>query len=118
MKKLIILIFSVVLLSSCATHSGYIASSASLSKANFSYKKQISGTSKATYVFGLGGFSKQSLIDEAKRNMLAENPLKENQALANVSVSWKKSSYTIFVIINKCIVTADIVEFNDNGMKE
>jgi hypothetical protein len=44
--------------------------------------------------------------------MLAENPLKDNQTLANLTVNFKKSLYLGLIYSTvKCTVTADIVEF-------
>lgn len=101
-----------LLVSCAASHYGGMANSAALSSANFSYVKQnIKGESQATYVLGIGGLAKESLINEAKQNMMAQNPLKDNQALANITVSFKGSSYFIFFGTMKCNVSADVVEF-------
>lgn len=96
-----------------ATQVGNMSGSASLSSPNFLYKKQnIFGESKATYVLGIGGEARQSLILEAKKNMLKENPLLKNQALANVTVSYKNTNFMGFlVVVVRCNVSADIVEF-------
>lgn len=77
------------------------------------YKKQnIVGESTATYVLGIGGEGRQSLIMEAKKNMLKDNLLLANQALANVSVSYKTTHFLGFLATEvKCIVSADVVEF-------
>ena len=109
---LIISIFS--FLTGCiATHVGNMSGSASLDSPNFIYKNQnVFGEAKATYVLGIGGEARQSLIREAKINMLKENPLLKNQALANVSVSYKTTGFLGFLVtVVKCDVSADIVEF-------
>ncbi|MDV7396293.1 DUF6567 family protein, partial [Arthrospira platensis SPKY1] len=87
--------------------------SASLDSPNFEYKKKdVTGEAVATYFLGIGGVSKQSLVFEAKQNMLRANPLLKNQALANVSVSYKWTGFLGFVFVTvKCNVSADIVEF-------
>ncbi|HPE57878.1 MAG TPA: hypothetical protein P5514_06170 [Bacteroidales bacterium] len=114
MKKVLqisILAVIAIFLSSCAMHTGYMNNSASLTEANFSYVKQsISGYAEAMYVFGIGGLEKEALVQEAKAQMLKENPLGPNQTLANITVNWKNS---FFVIVNmsKVTVTADVVEF-------
>ena len=70
MKKSILkstlVIISAILLTSCsAGHSGYMANSASLSSANFSYIKQnIKGEATATYILGIGGLAKETLVNE------------------------------------------------------
>lgn len=116
MKSLIkfsILAVTVFLLSSCAMHNGYMNNSASLSEANFSYVDQkMCGSSKTVKVFGIGGSGKDALVDEAKNEMLGDIELLSNQALANVTVSWKNTGFIIWTT-TKCTVTADIVEFTN-----
>lgn len=110
-SRLLTLTVFVAMLSSCAMHSGYMNNSTSLSNANFSFTQQnISGFSEAFYVFGIGGNEKEALVEEAKRDMLKDHPLQPNQTLANVTVNWKNSFYLV-VMMSKCTVTADIVEF-------
>jgi hypothetical protein len=118
MKKIILkstmaIMLALSIVGCSAVHSGSMENSASLSSANFSYAKQnIQGKSQATYVLGIGGLAKETLVNEAKQKMLAENPLKDNQTLANLTVSFKKSYYFGLVYSTvKCTVTADVVEF-------
>jgi hypothetical protein len=117
MKKIILkstlAVVLVFLLGGCsAAHFGTMSNSASLDSANFSYVKQnIKGKSQATYVFGIGGLAKESLVNEAKQKMLAENPLKDNQALANLTVSYKGSHYLMLFGTMECTITADVVQF-------
>ena len=111
LKILLAVIVSVALMSSCAVHNGFMKNSASLSEANFDYVNQsISGTSNAQYVFAIGGLDRQALVEEAKKEMLKNNPLQANQVLANVTVNWKYSFYVV-VFKTECTVTADVVEF-------
>jgi hypothetical protein len=107
-----------VLFTSCAAyHNGYMTNSASLSEANFSYLKQnIKGEATATYVLGIGGLSKKTLVDHAKQKMLDSNPLESNQTFANLTVNFKSSIYFGFLVRTvKCTVTADVVEFNSSN---
>ena len=103
-----------IFISSCAAvHSGYMSNSAALGSANFSYVRQnIKGEATATYIFGIGGLAKETLVDNAKQQMIASNPLKSNQTLANLTVNFKSSMYfgLIYKTV-KCTVTADVVEF-------
>ena len=111
---LVLVVSLCFLLTGClATHMGTMSGSASLSSPNFMYKKQnIFGESTATYILGIGGEGRQSLIIEAKKNMLKENPMLQNQALANVTVSYKTTHFIGFLVMNvKCMVSADVVEF-------
>lgn len=110
--KWIAALFAISLLSGCAMHAGYMTNSASLTQANFSYvQMNIKGDSRATYVLGIGGFNKNTLVNFAKQQMLADHPLKNNQALVNVTVNFKRATVLgIYTEVN-CRVTADVVEF-------
>jgi hypothetical protein len=110
--KSLLTLLVISFLSSCAFHNGYMLSSASLSSNNFTYvKKDVKGTAVVSYFFGFGGHSKKAIVDDAKKDLLSNNPLNDNQALANLTVSWKQTFVLPFSIRNRCTVTADIVEF-------
>lgn len=117
MKKLIlksVFILSIaILLTSCAAGlSGSMSGSAALNSNNFTYaQKNVQGMSQATYVFGIGGMKREAIVNEAKQIMLANNPLRNNQAMANLVVDFKYSSFLGIVNTVKCYVSADIVEF-------
>ncbi len=98
-------------LPSCAIQKGTLQNSSSLSSNNFTYvKRNVKGSAKSVLVFGIGGFLKESLVNEAKINMLQDNQLQNNQALVNITVSEKQSIY-VFIIVQSITITADIVEF-------
>ncbi len=104
-----------LMVSSCAIHTGVMSNSAQLSHANFTYvKKGLYGTCQTTRVLGFGGVFKADLVEEAKKEMLADYKLQANQALANVTVDWKHGRY-ILVKTTKCSVSADVVEFTNEG---
>jgi hypothetical protein len=107
------LVFTLIsFLSSCATHTGYMTNSASLSSDNFNYvNREVSGTAMATYVFFIGGLSKIALVDAAKNDLLVAHPLENNQTLVNLTVNWKYTFVIPFLWTNRCTVTGDIVEF-------
>lgn len=88
--------------------------STSLSSNNFTYvKMNVQGTSTIKYFLSCGGYKKSTLVNDAKQSLLASNPLQKNQALANITVNWKKTYIlSVFYTVVKCIVTADIVEFH------
>ncbi len=112
--RFLIAIFIFLNLNGCiATHIGNMSGSASLNAPNFIYKKtNVFGEAKATYFLGIGGEARQSLVLEAKKNMLNTNQLHANQALANLAVSYKTTYFFGYLIITvECIVSADIVEF-------
>jgi Family of unknown function (DUF6567) len=110
LKLFISVAIIVFIASSCATHWGMMSGNASLASNNFKMIKIASGSSTATKVFGLGGLGKDALVLDAKKNLMENNPLKDGQALANVTVDFK-NSIIFFVMIEKVTVTADIVEF-------
>ena len=110
--KSVITLFVICLLSSCAMHQGYMLNSASLGSNNFTYvKKDVKGTAMVAYVFGIGGNDRMAIVNVAKKDLLFANPLKDNQALVNLTVSWKNTFVLPFAITNRCTLTADIVEF-------
>jgi hypothetical protein len=115
MKKIIPILLVGFLLSSCAAfHSGIVTDSASLSSANFSYVNQnVQGSAATTYILNIGGLGRETLVSDAKMEMMKSNPLEDNQAYANMSVNFKRSFILGFLIQKmQCIVTADVVEFN------
>lgn len=111
--KLIAFLFLLTFFSSCAaSHIGYVTSSTSLSSPNYNIiKKEITGKATTTYILGIGGINTDNLIEEAKKNMLTQNPLLENQSLANISVNFKKTNYLFLYGQTTCTITADVVEF-------
>lgn len=108
-----VLSFFSILTGCITTQIGNITGSASLNAPNFTYNKQnIFGEATTTYVLSIGSESRQSLIMEAKKNMLKRNPLQKNQALANVSVSYRTTHFIGFLMTTvNCTVSADVVEF-------
>lgn len=83
-----------------------------LSKKNFKVIARIKGEAKATYIFGIGGFSKAALIATAKADMLAKADI-VGGAIVNETVEVKNSFYAGVVIIKRVIVSANIVEFTE-----
>ena len=110
----VLIIMAITFIYGCALHSGYMANSAALGSANFSYSKMnAKGTSSAEYFLGIGGLDRNNIVNAAKQNLLATNPLEANQALVNVTVNFKTEIYFLIYIKVKCGVTADIVTFNE-----
>lgn len=99
-----------IVFSSCAIHVGTITGDASISTNNFKMVRMAEGTATTTKIFGLGGLGKDALVNEAKKDLLQNNPLKDGQALANLTLDFK-NSYILFVNKQKVTVAADIVEF-------
>jgi hypothetical protein len=108
--KNICMVLAAIFFSSCAIHVGTITGDASISTNNFKMIGMAEGTATTTKIFGIGGLKKNSLVNDAKKDLLQNNPLKEGQALANVTLDFK-NSYILFVNKQKATVSADVVEF-------
>jgi hypothetical protein len=113
MRKTTIILILSVLFTSCAMHTGIVTNSTALSTNNFAYvKKSVQGTAKATYFLGFGGLSRQALVEEARRDLLENYMPEDNQALVNLTVSFK-ITFLLFYMENKCTVSASVIQFND-----
>lgn len=112
--KFRILLFLLPLLSgSCAFHTGMMTGNASLSADNFKIIRQAHGYAYTTHVLGIGGNGKSGLVAEARNNLYQNYPLKPGQALANVTVDFKRTWAFIF-FTTQVYITADIVDFSLN----
>ena len=115
MKKKITKLYAIafvyaILFSSCAFHVGNMTGSTILSTNNFKYIKFVKGEAKTIKLFGIGGLEKEALIAEAKNDLIQKYPLKDGQALANITIDFK-TTLKILIIETKVTITADIVEF-------
>lgn len=110
-----IIIFGSVLLllSSCAFHSGMISSSQLGSKTYYQYEDISVGYAKATYFLGIGGLRKDALLNDAKRNLYLSYPLKPNQVFDNLTLD-TKTTYILPFSKVEMILVADVVEL-DSG---
>ncbi len=115
MKHFVFLLSISILFASCAFHNGTMAGNAALSDANFSVVDFVTGHSKTTHVFGIGGLRSDALVLEAKRNLYANHPLKQGQALANVTVDFKRT-YIIIALITEVTVSAEVIDFNEGAI--
>lgn len=117
MKKVLLFLFSLLLLSSCAMHNGLTTNGnvhqtqVVLSQNNFRVIANVKGESKCTYVFGIGGTSKDAQIAEAKAQILSRvDMIGKARALVNETVEVKNAFY-VFFNVRTVIVTAQVVEF-------
>ena len=107
MKKVIYFLFACVamMLTSCA----YDATSYSnvdevntvvdLSNAEYEILGTVVGSSKQTYIFGIGGLSKKSLVENAKSNMYKNANLQANEAIIYPITSTKVQNYLLVNIV-------------------
>lgn len=120
MRRIIFLLIGITLLfSSCAVHSGLTRNSNNnttevvLSKKNFHVLERVHGESQATYIFGIGGLTKNALISEARENMLLKsNMVGSSKAIINETVEIRNSFFPI-VRTYKVMVSAYIIEFTE-----
>ena len=118
MKKKLLRALSILalclFLNSCITISQLDAfeTGTALSSSNFRYVKSVEGQASGVYIAGLFGSNNNATA--AIKAMKKDAQLKENQALANVSVD---ESYDVvlfgIVIFTHAYATADVVEFTE-----
>lgn len=112
MKTNLIIILAVLLLSSCsAYHAGTIFPSTIINQKGFKVIKIVTGSSEAVYVFGIGGWNRMGLVNEAKQNIYDQIKLEQNQTLANFTLDFKTKFVLPFFIGKEVIVTAEVIEF-------
>ena len=110
MKNLSIL--SVILiLSSCAFHSGTISSN--VPNEPMIHKDIAVGYSSTNIVLGFGGLSKDNLISQARKNMVLSRPLVGAEQYNNVEVNIKNTYYLIGRK-TKVTINADVIEPKDS----
>jgi len=109
--------FSLVFFGSCATHSAFTGNlkstqtSVVLSQSNYRVINHVDGQAKATYVFGIGGLSKTSLIEQARSEMYSKADLQGgSRAIVNETFS-TKTSFFLFFWKKQINSSADIIEF-------
>lgn len=108
-----------LLQSSCMSlHTGSMQQTSFLAKNNFKIVANIEGSSKATYVFGIGGNNKDGLVKEAKRNMYMYYTLEANQILTNITTDVKTRFFILpFLFMDRQVfVSADVVQFYDSAL--
>lgn len=99
-------------------HGGYVSNSAALGTNNFAYvKRSVQGVAQATYIIGIGGLKREALVEEARKDLMESFQLQDNQALVNITVSYKTTFVLPFFWSNKCTVSASVVQFNPMNEK-
>ncbi|RCW91326.1 hypothetical protein DFQ08_103154 [Winogradskyella arenosi] len=112
-----LLIVASTLFTSCAAHYGLPqnynqnTTEVVLTKNNFKVVKIVKGEASATYIFGIGGLSKNGLVAEAKAKMLQSAGMEgASRTVVNEIVEVKSSGF-LFVNKYKVIVSGQIIEF-------
>lgn len=120
-KNLVTIIISVLVLASCGGFSKGNASlnvhsteaHVQLSKKNFKVVDYVSGEAKTTYIVGIGGLSKRSLIEKARSEMYKNaNLVGTSRIILNENIDYYNEFYP-FVKITKVTVTGYVYEFTE-----
>ena len=84
-----------------------------LSKNNFKVIDSVTGESETTYILGIGGISKKSLVAEARKNMIEKaNLIGSAKAIINEKIEVKSSVFP-FVGKVQVMVSAEVIEFTN-----
>ena len=83
-----------------------------LTQNNYKIVKTITGEATATYIFGIGGLSKEALQNNAIADMVKDAKLDgKAQAIVNTQISVKNVIITPLYIKKIVTATAQVVEF-------
>jgi hypothetical protein len=104
----------VLVLASCVQHQGMLLDQNSHRGEKVEYVDIAVGYNKVHYFFGIGGFRQDAFINEVKRTLIANYPLKSNQTLENISVDIKKTHFVLFKRI-EIIAVADVLQREINN---
>ncbi len=118
-KSLAFVVLTSVLFSSCGTHlpmtynTNQHVTNVELSKKNFKVVASVKGEAKATYILGIGGLKKKTLIENAKADMLKNTDLVgTSRAIVNETVEIHIRNY--FVVMQyRVVVSGHVVEFTE-----
>ena len=101
---------SIVMLSSCAFHSGQFVTD--LPNEPVEHIDIATGVSSTVRVFGLGGLGKDALLREARRELIANRPLFDDEAYNNYTIDYKRT-YFFFGSKTKVTISADVIAPKD-----
>ena len=117
--KLLPLLLGLLLMTSCAYHSGLVNNfnnnntTVELSENNYRVVDYVKGSASCTYVFGIGGLDKATVVEKAKAEMYSNANLNgKARAIIYTNIDTR---YTFFPIIRKMTVTASghVIEFEE-----
>lgn len=106
----------IMLATSCTLQKGYMTSNASLQSGNFKVVGISKGHASTFYFFIFGGMSTDGLVYKAKQNMYDNAKLKDNQAIANITVDNSWTFAFPLLIHHDVFISGDIVQFKDAGV--
>lgn len=106
--KLFVLIFSILLTSSCAIHTSKTAPQILQAPKGSKYVDIAVGYSRSTYLWDIGGLGKSALINDAKRSLFSF-PLEPGQTFDNVTLDTKTTFIGPFTR-RHVVLIADVVQ--------
>lgn len=107
MTKLVFYLFCLFSLGSCAFHRGSLITNHT--QTPVVHKDIAIGVSKTYNLWGIGGFSKDALIFEARQNLIKNHPLKNSEQYNNISID-VKTTFISCLMITKVTMIADVIE--------
>lgn len=118
LSRVVMAVAAVLLLSGCGINqrltmnSNLNQTNVVLSQKNFHVVKTVTAEVSATYIFGIGGLSKQALQENAVAELTKKAGLIGSQALVNVTVH---NSGKMFAVYNKITYHAEatVIEFDE-----
>ena len=118
LSRVVMAVAAVLLLSGCGINQSLTMNSnlnqtnVVLSQKNFHVVKTVTAEVSATYIFGIGGLSKQALQENAVAELTKKAGLTGSQALVNVTVH---NSGKMFAVYNKITYHAEatVIEFDE-----
>lgn len=114
MRKLVFMLITAVVLSSCAGLTHITApNSVSLSHGNFKFVKVVNAETEARYILGIGGMSNTATEDVVEK--LRQNAcLQKNQALADIHIKTTTKVYVGGLYVKRTLTaSATVVEFRN-----
>lgn len=119
MKKILYFIFAcgAMMLTSCAVNTtsyqnvDEVNTVVDLSNVDYEIIGTVEGKSKQTYVFGIGGLSKKSMVENAKADMYKNANLQANEAIIYPTTTTSVQSYVVVDIVT-ATATGYKVKFN------
>ena len=115
MRRLIVIFVITFISISCATHNGTISSS-SINQ-NVKYLDIAYGVTQINKYFGLGGLSQDAMVLEAKRELIKNRPLRQNETYSNFTLDFK-NTYILFYCQTKVTMSADVIRFSNDTVSE
>jgi|GEM_PF-1833260 len=116
MKIYLILLF--ISLSSCTAFYHGTLSESSSTEEDYSIVNFARGYAKISRFWGIGGFNRDALIADAKKNLLKTHPLKKGQRFANFILDIKNAFYFPGIHTTTVVVTAEIITKSTSNFLE